>query len=1283
MEHGFLRSSSLVPLTLLFLAAAILLLVVSAEAQTDPPASGDWTIGDNTTVENRTVRLYGNLTVVGGGQLVLRNVTLRVYSTFDVLQGIRVMDNGSLVIEDLDDDAITTGDRSRVMPGNPSYGYSFLVDKGARLHMVNSVVNGMGDPRGTGGVLVRTSGFLIKGTTFMNGHEYDLMLERSNESRVEDCDFYFSEVGLVLKGCDLITVENCSMRFNGETGLHILDSTGTQVFDGIITDNDQVGLRVTRGRDNKVAASEIYENTRGMVLSAATWFSLVNSRVNDTIFEGVVMESGCINVTIYHAYIIDCGRTGVEVDHAINLSLIDLGVWDSGYYGVRILNGSRGLMLSLRCQGNGYDGLHIENARDIMFGVSTFRDNGYNGMFIIDTRNVTTVSELWFENNTYDGLNCDSLVDAYLDDLRTWWNGYNGVQLQAGSHDIELRRLDARFNQRSGLLLDSAYNVTLQGSSWNNSGYGFRIGSGAYNVTASGLFSTNNTGGALRLQECDDIRFESATLSRDPSGGYMVYGREAVDVWISNSTTDGTVHLIDGCNVSLVNCAFDDVIPDTDGTSYLHYHTLVDVEVLWPNTSPAVGAVVNATGRGGDVLLRGVTGEDGCTGAKSLLMESYIGESVSYQNPYRFWARKGDEVARNDTNILGPTVVQIILQDDIPPVAVAPDVTAELGTMTTLDGTGSHDNGQLVSWEWSFDDGVGTVQLDGARVNWTFTVLGTFTGTLAVFDSVGMSNGTAFTIRVVDTTAPLVVAGTDLTVDQGTFIDLDGTATTDNDSTLISTGTFVWTVVPQWAGAEARTFYGPVVASLFTKMGVYLVELNVTDQSGNTGTDGLWITVNDTTAPSVDVGPDVRVGEGEEVLLGPLSVTDNDPDFDANLTARWVVSGPGTDLSSDGLSVSFIPPVMGTFTATLHVTDAAGNEGSDTVLVIATDMLPPLVDIGIDRTEEMLTELTFDTSGVTDNDPAFPDGASYLWRIEGPMLEEEHTGNTITFTLPWVGQYLVTLTVTDGAGNEGSSSVTVTSVDTAPPEFGQFSPGITDNSETRDVDIDLLVTDAGTGVDPDYLQMRTRNATGEWSEWQLVGFDGDTNRVRVSMVLQFPEGDSQLQLRCWDLAGNGPVESDVHLIRVNSRPRAVVLSPAEGATFGTHDQVTMDASASSDPDGDELFFRWTSDRDGLLGTNATIRAPPLSQGVHRLTVEVSDGIEGHDVLLTVTVTILPEPSTIDPDEGQPWWVYLAALLLVLGTGLVVWDHVHRRQRPPPPQEAEGWVETPEDEDWAS
>ncbi len=184
------------------------------------------------------------------------------------------------------------------------------------------------------------------------------------------------------------------------------------------------------------------------------------------------------------------------------------------------------------------------------------------------------------------------------------------------------------------------------------------------------------------------------------------------------------------------------------------------------------------------------------------------------------------------------------------------------------------------------------------------------------------------------------------------------------------------------------------------------------------------------------------------------------------------------------------------------------------------------------------------------------------------------------------------------------------------------------------------------------------------------------------MVLQFPQGTSVLQLRCWDLAGNGPVESGEHVIRVNSPPTVVLLSPTEGADYGPFDEVLMDASASSDVDGDELIFKWSSDIDGVLGTNATVRVPFLSEGTHRITLLVSDGIAGHDVAREVTITIRPVPSTVDDDEGMPWWVLVAALLLVLGSAFVVWDHVRKRRGPPPPQEADEWVEAPEEEDWA-
>jgi len=1264
-------------MVLLFLAATTLLLVQAVDAQTDPPATGDWDIWDDTVVENRTVQLRGDLKIRQTGSLTLRNVTLQFFSSGSGFYGILVMNRGTLVIEDLDGDGETTSDRSVVMRGNPSWPYSFNVHSYANLTIRASLVTGMGSQTFQAGLDIGADNASLVDSVFMNGGDYCVRLSEVNGSSVSGCTFLSGEVGLLVSWSTNVTVSNCVFSSNSVSGIHLRFSDNTTVLGCTSSLNGQQGVLVTKGVNNQFEDTHIWANGKGMVIDGAGHVSVVSCVVNETDFEGVSISKGSHNITFFRSEVFDCGRSGIEAEGVDNLTLWRSEFRDNEYFGVRLLNGSRSVFLNrTNVANNMYDGVHIGRAWDVHILQGLYHNNGYNGVFLIDVRNVT-VEKAFMYNNTYDGLNCDSNVGLLIDNLSNQGNGYNGINLQAGSRDILIEFGNVNANARSGLGIDSAYNITVRLlTSRFNGDYGLRIEGGAADVRGSYIIS-NNTGGAVRVQNSHDVVIDSSSLVQDPSGGYLLYGRDCYDVWITNSTIDGNAHLISGANVSMVHCTFDDVAPDVDTTSWLKFMQFVAVEVLWPNHDPVPGAVVNATGKGGQVLAHGVTDLTGRTGYMIVLVETYVGDSVSYENPITFWARKDVEVARNETNILGRSTVQILLEDDIPPFAVAPDVYAELNHRATLNGTASHDNGQLVSWEWTFDDGVGTVVLEGRLVNWTFPVLGTFSGRLEVSDSGGLSNMTTFTIHVTDGTAPNAAAGANVTIDQGAWVPVDGTATTDNDSTLIATGTFVWRVIPETVGSGERTFSGPITTIPFPDMGVYRVELNATDQSGNWGLAFLWVTVLDTTAPQVDAGPDVEVDEGGEVLLEPLSVTDNDPAFDANVTAWWEVTGPDTDLTLDGLVLVFIAPRMGEFRATLHVTDAAGNEGTDSRLVTARDTLPPVVDIGIDRTVEVLTELTFDAIGVTDNDPDFPDGATYRWQLSGPQLDEEHTGNTITFTVPWVGEYEISLTVTDKAGNRGSASVTVTSIDSASPEFGDFVPAHTDNSETMDVTVTFVITDVGTGVDTQAVEMRTRSPSDDgWTEWQRVSITGGANVVEESMVLQFPEGDSQLQLRCWDLAGNGPVESDEHLIRVNSRPRVVVLSPAEGTTFGPHDQITLDASASSDVDEDELFFRWSSDRDGLLGTNATVRTPPLSDGIHKMTVIVSDGVTGHDVLVTVTITVLPVPSTVEPDDGIPWWALMAALLLILGTGFVVWDHVHKRQRPPPVDEADEWVESP-------
>ena len=90
---------------LLALALAALALAVAAAScsgQTEPPALGlgDWTIADTTVIEDQFVMLRGQLTVVAGGDLTLRNTTILFGCARSCDYGITVQQGGVLRILD-------------------------------------------------------------------------------------------------------------------------------------------------------------------------------------------------------------------------------------------------------------------------------------------------------------------------------------------------------------------------------------------------------------------------------------------------------------------------------------------------------------------------------------------------------------------------------------------------------------------------------------------------------------------------------------------------------------------------------------------------------------------------------------------------------------------------------------------------------------------------------------------------------------------------------------------------------------------------------------------------------------------------------------------------------------------------------------------------------------------------------------------------------------------------------------------------------------------------------
>lgn len=139
---------------------------------------------------------------------------------------------------------------------------------------------------------------------------------------------------------------------------------------------------------------------------------------------------------------------------------------------------------------------------------------------------------------------------------------------------------------------------------------------------------------------------------------------------------------------------------------------------------------------------------------------------------------------------------------------------------------------------------------------------------------------------------------------------------------------------------------------------------------------------------------------------------------------------------------------------------------------------------------------------------------------------------------------------------------------------------------------------------------------GPWSAEILSGADGTWE------IPNLPAGDYTVTLSGYDpsevqfptavqegvLEGGGSAQVDFHGTRVqpNTAPVVTILSPASGSTVGP--QVTLEGTGVDAEDGvlAGSSLRWTSDRDGLLGTGSPLEAGPLSAGAHRITLTAVD-----------------------------------------------------------------------------
>ena len=418
-------------------------------------------------------------------------------------------------------------------------------------------------------------------------------------------------------------------------------------------------------------------------------------------------------------------------------------------------------------------------------------------------------------------------------------------------------------------------------------------------------------------------------------------------------------------------------------------------------------------------------------------------------------------------NTATDTLTATVLDTTAPVADAGGDLTADEDDPVTFDASASTDNGNVVSYEWDVDSD-GTTDLTGVSPTHTWDSPGTKTVTLTVTDDDGNSHTDTISVAVADTTAPSADAGSDRTVAVGQSVSFDASGSSDNDGIA----RYDWDF--QRDGSNDAT--GETVSHTYTETGTYQVRLQVRDDSGNTGNDVITVTVADMTAPVADAGADQSVELNASVTLDGGASSD-----DTNVTGyTWDVDGDGST-DAIGVSPTHRFTSLGEHTVRLTVSDAAGNEGTDTVTVTVADTTAPTLNLGRNLSADENQPVTLDGSSAADNGQI----AAYAWEVDGDGVTDA-TGPRPNYTFNSGGTYTVELTVTDAAGNEVTDTITVAVAET----YGRVSAPATHAIGSHSVNTTTQTTVAITNDGGDTLNVSGLRVTGD--DATAFALDGPT-----------------------------------------------------------------------------------------------------------------------------------------------------------------------------------------------
>jgi len=595
--------------------------------------------------------------------------------------------------------------------------------------------------------------------------------------------------------------------------------------------------------------------------------------------------------------------------------------------------------------------------------------------------------------------------------------------------------------------------------------------------------------------------------------------------------------------------------------------------------------------------------------------------------------------------------VEVTVVNRPPTVSVAREGNVEVGEGDTvpLVATGSDPGSRdTLTYAWDCDEDPTTIEGTGDRYACPTVQEGTLTATVTVTDDDGATASASLDVPVVNRAPTALAPANQFNLPEGSPVTLQAGGNDPGrldllsyrwrlpDDSVVTGETLEYTPRDEGEhrlGLTATDDGAPPLDSLEAQTLLFVVNLPPVATICGNELDPTDLDPADPPADCLQEG--VTVGEGQEMAFTALAT---DPGPDDVLTYSWnFTGGEGAWIRADpmGPGISHVFADQGRFVVQVKVEDG---DGGEVLAELEVEVLngPPAITDFPDTAGDEGSPLSFSATAV---DTGTGGQLSYRWDFGDGTQTTTVQGQT-EHVYPDSGEYLVTLTVTDGSGLTAQAQASAVVANLPPTAEAGESDNVNEGEQ-------LTFTGTGDDVSPaDRAALTYSWDFGDGSASQLgrvvshvFADEGDRKRYDVVLTVTDPDGAT--------------ATDTVRIFVDNVRPTLPGL-PDQEVTEGT--PLLLNARAFDPGSLDVLTYSWdfgdgslkvSGDLPEVEHTFADDRELP-----YQVEVRVEDGDDGWaEKTFLVAVTNVPPAFTSEaPAETATQGVRYSYLPVAIDPG---------------------------------